>query len=284
VLPSRLRFLISAVISLVFIPTCSAQAPAVTKNIPYITGAQTQSADLYEPSGNGPFPALIYIHGGSWRSGNKGDFRKLATDLATKGYVGFSIDYDLHPHSYPISLQQSEAAVRFVREHAAEYHVDPRRIAVVGTSAGGELAALLALDSSGPAHPSPNVPTGNTSDKVDAAILLNGVYDLTGHYSVIKRYLGGECKDIHEACLESSPMQHIHPDTPPFFVGHGTADHVVPYVSAQLFTSQMKQAGNDVTFYKADGGPHMYFTKKSFYDDNLAAIERFLASVFPPSH
>jgi acetyl esterase/lipase len=257
----------------------TSQSPNVRKDISYVTGTHAQSGDLYEPAGSGPFPAILYIHGGSWRSGNKGDFRKLATDLAAKGYAGFSIDYDLEPKSYPLSWQQAEAAVRFLRNHAAEYHIDPMRIAVVGTSAGGEIAALLALDPEGPAHPSPDITNNSaTSDKVEAAVMLNSVYDLTGHYGVIKRYLGGDCADVHEACLESSPMEHIHPGAPPFFVGHGTSDHTVPFASAELFTKDMKAAGNAVTFFKADGGPHMYFTKKKYYADNLAAVEAFLAA------
>ncbi|HLI77909.1 MAG TPA: alpha/beta hydrolase, partial [Acidobacteriaceae bacterium] len=123
----------------------SAQIPGVTRDIPYTTDATgSYAADLYDPPTPGVHPAVVAIHGGSWRSGHKSELRHLCTDLATHGYVCFSIDYDTHPRSFPVSWEESRAAVAFLRAHAAEYHVDPDRIAVLGTSAGGQLAALAA--------------------------------------------------------------------------------------------------------------------------------------------
>jgi acetyl esterase/lipase len=251
-----------------------ATAQTVTRNVVYTTNGGVQRGDVYEPAGSGPFAAIVYLHGGSWRSGNKGDFKRLATDLAAAGYVGFSVDYTLRPGAYPTSWLEARDAVTFLRTHAAEYRVDPARIVIAGASAGGELAALVALESGGPKTGDTVAPLANVP--VAAAILLNGVYDLTGSYGVIQRYLGGTCDAVRAKCLESSPMQHIAPGKPPIFVGHGTSDHVVPYASAELFTKEMKAAGNPVTFFSAAGGPHMYFTKSRYYADNLAAVKAFL--------
>jgi acetyl esterase/lipase len=245
-----------------------AMGQSVQRNISYTTDAAgSQSGDFYPAAGAGTHPVIVYIHGGSWRSGSSKDFARLATDLAAQGYAGFSINYDLKATSYPISLHESEAAVRFLREHAAEYHLDPARVVVAGASAGGELSALLAL---APAN------------HLAAAIELNAVYDLTGNYGVIHRYLGGKCPP-QNVCLEASPMEHIHAGAPPFFVGHGTSDHTVPFASAELFTKDMKADGNDVTFFTAQGGPHMYFQKSKFYAANLAAVEAFLAKTVATS-
>ena len=131
----------------------SGHAQQVTRDIVYTTAPTEQRADLYEPSGAGPFPVILYIHGGAWRSGNKSEYKRLGTDLATKGYAGFSINYDLHSDSFPISWQQARDAVRFLRAHATEYHLDPNRIGIAGASAGGELAALVALAPEGPPAP-----------------------------------------------------------------------------------------------------------------------------------
>jgi acetyl esterase/lipase len=240
------------------IPSAPAHAQRVTPNISY---SPNQTADLYTPTGTGPFPVILYIHGGSWRSGSKSDFHKLATDLAAKGYLGFSIDYDLHPHSWPTSLNQSLDAVRFLRAHAAEYHLDPNRILVLGTSAGGELAALVAL--------TPNA-------HISAAILLNGVYDLSSDAHVIVRYLGARCVQDPAVCKAASPIQQLHAGAPPFFVGHGTADHTVPYADAQTFIAALQQAHVPVTPFVAQNGPHSYWSKSAFYAPNLAAIEAFL--------
>lgn len=242
-----------------------ASAQTVTKDIPYATDASgSYKADLYQPTGAGPFPAIVFLHGGSWRSGSKSTFSKLANDLAAHGYAGLSIDYDLKPHSWPLSLEETTTAVGFLRAHAREYHLDPARILIAGESAGAELAALVALD-----------PTNH----IAAAIMLNGVYDLTGNYHVIHRYLGGKCPDIGNVCRDASPMSHIHADAPAFFVGHGTSDHTVPFASAQLFTDDMKAAGNSVTFYPVKGAGHSYWSDDDYYADNIKAVEKFLATL-----
>jgi acetyl esterase/lipase len=241
--------------------TC-ASAQKVTEDIVYTTG---QLADVYEPSGNGLFPAIVYIHGGSWRSGSKKDFHRLATDLAAKGYVGLAINYNVHSHSWPTSYEQSLAAVRFIQTHAAEYHVDPTKVIVLGTSAGGELAALVALK-----HREPSVPP------VAAAVILNGVYNLAANVYVINRYLGAHCDKAPDDCKAASPLMQVQSGEPPFFVGHGTSDHLVPYSQAKIFSDALHNAGDMVTLYSAKGGGHSYWEKKAFYDENLAAVEKFL--------
>ena len=244
----------------------AAVAQKATKDIVYTTdSAGEHRADLYQPVGAGTFPAIVYIHGGSWRSGNKGNMSRIATDLAAQGYVGFSIDYDLHPHSWPTSFDETEAAIAFLKANAAKYQVDPARIAVVGTSAGGQLAALAAL------RPKP----GN---EVVAAVELSGVFELHATAGVITRYLGVRCVDKPDVCTAASPIDQVHAGAPPFFVGHGTDDHEVAFAAAQAFASAAKQAGMSVTAYDAAGGPHMYWTKKQYYADNLAALEKFLSA------
>jgi acetyl esterase/lipase len=239
-----------------------ASAQRVTENIVYTTG---QLADIYQPTGEGPFPAIVYIHGGSWRSGNKRDFRRLATDLAAKGYVGLSINYNTHSHSWPTSYQQSLAAVKFIQTHAAQYRVDPNKVIVLGTSAGGELAALVALK-----HREGSVPP------VAAAVILNGVYNLAANVYVINRYLGAHCDKTPVDCKAASPLMQVETGEPPFFVGHGTSDRLVPYSQAKIFSDALHSAGDTVTLYSAKGGGHSYWAKKAYYDANLIAVENFL--------
>ena len=244
----------------------NASAQKVTKNLTYtLDPADKQQGDLYEPVGAGPFPAIVYIHGGSWRSGDKKIYDKLATDLAADGYAGFSIDYDLHPHSFPTSLDEAKAAVGFLRKHAAEYRIEPSRIAVAGDSAGGELAALVALA---------------PESSVSGAIILNGVFRLSTDYSVVARYLGVKCQDQPDVCKNASPFDQIHAGAPPFFVGHGTGDHTVPYSEAELFIQALKDQHVPVSTYVANGGPHEYWRENEFYAPNLEAIKSFLAATF----
>jgi acetyl esterase/lipase len=261
----------------------TACAQKVMKDIAYTTGPDgAVKGDLYEPVGAGTFPAIVYIHGGSWRSGNKKEFATFAAEFAGKGYVGFSIDYDLKEHSYPVSYEQSLAAVRFLRDHAAEYHIDPKLIFIAGESAGGELAALVALHPEGPATPStdPAIAPSSTSASVAGAILFNGVYllDLPDDDGVIKRYLG-DCAQHPAVCREASPQDQVHAGAPPFFVGHGTADNTVPYAEAQSFITALREDEVPVTTFVAEGGPHSYWKKQKYYAANVTAVEQFLAGI-----
>ena len=282
-----------------FVPASPAQTATVTRNIPYtsdVTG--TYKADLYQPPSPGTHPAIVMIHGGSWRSGHKNELRRISADLAAHGYTCFSIDYDTHARSFPISWQESRAAVAFLREHAGEYGVDPGRIAVLGTSAGGQLAALVALAPEGPALSVPaNLPramltssgpnaTGAPGPQtsvvpVAAAVLFNGGYDLHPRAYLLRRYLGGSCGQIPAVCNDASPDFHIHPDAPPIFVGHGTHDHLIPYSQATTFISLLQSAKDPVTPFAATDAGHSYWRNRHWYVQNLAATEAFLADALP---
>lgn len=264
----RLSLLSVSTLVLFSVATLSAQR---LENIPYMTDAAGEHrGDIYQPRGNGPFPALVFLHGGSWRSGSKREFQQMGADLAQRGYVSFAIDYDLKAGSFPLSWDEARGAVQFLREHAAEYHVDPRRIVIAGTSAGGELAALVALAPGGPAS------EHGSQVPVAGAVIFNGVFDLCVRAGVIKRYLGGDCASRKDVYNDASPENHIHAGAPPFFVGHGTKDHVVPYRASEIFVDDLRKEGVPVTPYVAEGGPHMYWTKAKYYAQNLAAVAQFL--------
>lgn len=293
----------------VFVCACGLAAKAhgttVTRNIAYTSDSTgTYAADLYSPDGTGPFPAMVLIHGGSWRSGNKSELKRLGEDLATHGYLCLSIDYDVHPRSFPYSWQESRAAVVFLRQHAAEYKIDPARIAVLGTSAGGQLAALVALAPEGPAEapasstsasssssaratiygavtgdvaPVSSPPARSVGDaSVQAALMFNGGYDLHPKAWLLRRYLGGRCEAIAAVCNDASPDDHVHAGAPPIFVGHGTADHLIPYAQATTFIERLQAAGDSVTPFIALGAGHSYWRQRRWYSENLAAAEVFL--------
>ncbi len=284
----RLHSLIAAA-SLAFATQGAGQAPVVTRDIPYTNDATgSYLADLYQPTAPGTHPALVMIHGGSWRSGHKSELRKLSTDLAAHGYACFSIDYDTHKHSFPISWQESRAAVVFLRSHAVEYNIDPTRIAALGTSAGGQLAALLAVAPEGPAPTSlpgiqPAAPTTPAPEKlsVAAAVLFNGGYDAHTRSWVLRRYLGGSCEQVPDVCNDASPGFHIHPDAPPIFVGHGTHDRLIPYSQATTFISLLQAAHDPVTPFPAAGAGHSYWRNRHWYGKNLIAAETFLSQSLP---
>jgi|SRR5450631_2788341 acetyl esterase/lipase len=260
------------------------QGFTLTSDVTYTTGAQGPlKADVFIPRGAGPFPGIVFIHGGGWKNGDRHQMIKLIQALAEDGYVGFTIDYDVDPVHFPASFHESLAAVKFFREHAAEYQLDPARVAVAGSSAGGELAALVALDPEGATFD--NAPTAKqakagTQARVQAAVILNGVLDLTAQdesaSTSVADYLGGPCSNRQRDCKDASPQFHVHGGAPPFYVGHGTADQSVPFAEAVAFTNALKAANVPVQFFQAEGGKHTFWADPKFYAANLEEIKKFL--------
>lgn len=254
----------------------------VIHDVKYTTGPNgALGADVYVPDGAGPFPGILFIHGGGWKSGDRSQMVKLITALAQKGYVGFTIDYDLSPGvRYPVAFHESLAGLNYLRAHAKQYKLDAARVAVAGRSAGGELAALVALNPSG-------VVAGGKADPrfaaspVQAALILNGVLDLTAQTeksTSVPEYLGGSCAEMMVACKDASPISHVHAGAPAIYVGHGTADESVPFHEAQEFTAALKRAGVTVKFFVAQDGPHTYWGKQRYMADNLQAMVEFLTA------
>lgn len=245
---------------------------SVTSEVTYTTGAHGPlKADVYIPVGTGPFPGIVFIHGGGWTHGDRHQMIALIKALAEDGYVGFTIDYDLGKGTFPDSLHESRDAVRFFRKHAAEYHLDPARIAVAGSSAGGELAALVALSQ------------GDPASRVQAAIILNGALDLTPapdpkspEPNAVETYLGGACQTRIEACNLASPQYQVHAGAPPFYVGHGTMDQSVPFTQAVAFTTALKSANVPVEFFQAQGVKHTFWVDPRYFHENLDRIKAFL--------
>jgi acetyl esterase/lipase len=248
----------------------------VRSGITYASGLNGPlKADVYIPRAQKKLsPAILMIHGGGWRSGDRMQVAKLARELAGQHYVSFSIDYDLVPAHFPVALNECREALRFLVLHSSEFGIDPARIAVLGSSAGGELAALLALDSS----------DGETS-RIRAAVILNGVLDLPAlgdQNGMVTDYIGGLCSKRQQVCEQASPSYQVKPGAPiAFFVGHGTADVIVPFVQSQKFAEALRQSNYRVTTFVAEGGPHTYWLQPEFYEKNLSALLKFLSSAMP---
>jgi acetyl esterase/lipase len=238
----------------------------VIRDIPYMQGVSSVlEADAYLPEATAPAPGILFIHGGGWVDGNRNQMQRLIKEVAEQGYVAFTIEYDVDPVHFPTSLEESLEAVRYFREHAAMFHLDPTRIAVAGSSAGGELAALVAL---------------TPAAGVQAAVILNGVLDLEslGDTSqMVTKYLGGTCSSLPEACAAASPVRQVHPMAPPFYVGHGTADKTVPFSQAQQMVAELQKAKVPVTLFVAQDGPHTYWANERFYKKNVEQMEAFLS-------
>jgi acetyl esterase/lipase len=248
--------------------------------VPYAQGKFAPLlANMYVPKGASMAPAIIFIHGGGWTAGTRDFSDKVIDPLAEHGYVGMSIDYDLSPIvRFPVALEECKAAVRWLRAHAAEYHVDPDRIAVAGYSAGGELAALVALTGDDPRYDGIGDFT-KLSSSVKAAILYSSDLDLTAFSEKdqsINAYLGGSCSEHRDLCLQASPQHNLGGNLPPIFIGHGNADEDVPYSQFTNFVAAYKQAHGPITSYTAEQGQHDYVVQPRWYQACMDATLKFL--------
>lgn len=252
----------------------------VVEGVPFLQADDaTYLADFYVPEGSGPFPAILFIHGGGWRGGDRKQLRRQAIFMAQHGMVGMAIDYRLAPaHPFPAALADSRSGLAFLRAHAAQYHVDPSRIALVGSSAGAHLAALTATTAG---QPGKGVPDG-----VQAVVAFNGIFDFAAMppSTMVSDFLGGSCSARHDICTEASPVDHVHPGLPAFLVLHGTADKTAPYEQAKAFVDKLKAAGNSVELFTADGAPHTFWAEKKWLVPTEQAMCVFLRAKLEPGN
>ena len=150
-------------------------------DIVYGTGGGTElKLDLYSPENlTAPVPAMIFIHGGGWRSGKRQDYKMYTTQFAAKGYVVATVTYRLKEAGYfPNCVEDVKCAVRWMRENAEKIHVDPERIAVIGGSAGGHLSMMVGYSSDVPEFEGNGGHEG-VSSAVAAVIDIYGPADFT---------------------------------------------------------------------------------------------------------
>jgi acetyl esterase len=211
--------------------------------------------DASIPDGTGPFAAAIIVHGGGWVGGNRRiDVAPLFKPLSDAGIAWFSISYRLatDPLHFGVAVHDVEAAVRFVKEHAAEYRIDPDRIALIGESAGGQLAAMAALN---------NAP----GTSVKAVVALYTPTDLVALLktsnlipsSIRNAVVGTPFEGLLVARLaQLSPIEKVRQGMPPFLLIHGTADTLVPFAQSRAMCIRMQAAGASCDLFRVPGAGH----------------------------
>jgi acetyl esterase/lipase len=192
---------------------------------------------------------VIVVHGGGWRSGERGDFPSWDAWLADEGYVVFDIDYRLSPPpSWRDAPSDVACAVGWVKENAARYGVDPERVVLMGRSAGGHLALLTAYKE-GRAATAPGCAARDVRDTgVAAVVAFYPPTDLSrlssmGYLAGMDRFLGGSPGTVPERYRHLSPVSHVDPGDPPTFLAYGGADRIVPPGLSELFAERLREAG-----------------------------------------
>ncbi|MDB6117170.1 MAG: Acetyl esterase/lipase [Verrucomicrobiaceae bacterium] len=259
--------------------SCKGQVPALPKNIevrrdvPYAsTSNAKQTLDLFLPKAktDKPRPLIVSIHGGGWSSGDKGDsFIGVLQMLIQDGvFAGASLNYRLTNEArWPEQIYDCKAAIRWLRAHAVELNIDPKRIGVVGGSAGGHLASLLGTSSSVPELEGTLGAHAGVSSAVQCVVNSCGPENfltIGDHPSLIpwnapgsigSKLLGSPIPQAKELARAASPVTYITPDDAPVMTVHGTKDTVVPFEQATEFREALKKAGvPNVLITGKDGG------------------------------
>jgi acetyl esterase/lipase len=213
-------------------------------------GADELKLDIARPAGkDGVFPAVLVIHGGAWRAGNKSDVRPIMAEFTKRGYVAVSPQYRFCPkNAFPAQVHDVKAAVRYVKANAKKYQVDPDRIGAIGFSAGGHLALMLGV--TGPNDGlEGDVPAGAPDSRVKAVVNYFGPTDLAAKdipavsRPLLKDFLGGEAKDKPDVAAKASPITFVSKDDAPVLTFQGTKDPLVPYNQAIKLADAMNTAG-----------------------------------------
>lgn len=231
---------------------------------------------------------ILIIHGGGWRTGNRAQHHALAQRLASLGYVCFTPEYRLSTDAlYPAAVYDVKAALRWVRSHAKKYGIDTARLAVMGFSAGGQLAALLGTTSNNPAFEEASC-NGNISTSVNAIVDLDGtlsfVHPESGEGDDSKKtsaatyWFGYSKKENIQLWEEASPLTHVNAHTPPtLFINSGVARM---HAGRDDFMKVLKEANIYTDVKTFEEAPHHFPMFEPWFTPMVTYIDEFLKKVF----
>lgn len=274
----------------------------VLKDVAFLSSGRAEKLDAYlpaPPAAGKLSPAVVWIHGGGWTGGTKNEARakQICETLVQAGYVALNIDYRLGEGAWPTNLHDCKNAVRFLRTRAAEWHVDPDRIAVAGGSAGGHLALMVGYTSGVP-ELEPAGPYPGVSGAVRAVIDMYGISDLRTRRETEP---GGKVlekirppgpvavfgpADAAAVYRLASPVTHISRATPPTLILHGDKDATVDLRQSQDLAAALARAGVPHELVVVPGAGHTFdwerWSKKAMSRDLRPVALAFLARHLAP--
>ena len=223
------------------------------RDIEYSNVGARVALDIVRPKGlnaSERLPAVLFVHGGGFRAGNRESYLAQAARLAQRGYVTATASYRLAPrHQFPAAVEDVKAAVRFLRANAGKYNIDPDHIGAIGGSAGGHLVLMLGL--------TPDVaelegtgPNRDQSSRVQCVVNYYGPSDFTQSYQksvdaaiVLPMFLGGDLNSNRRIHQAASPINWVTPRAAPTLSIHGSEDTYVAWEHSLWITTRLVDAG-----------------------------------------
>jgi acetyl esterase/lipase len=236
------------------------------------------SLTIYRPAQVGTYPGIISIYGGAWQRGSPDSDDTFNRYIVAQGYVVWSIDYRHAPaYQFPAQLEDVRSALSYIKEHAASNETDLDRVAVIGRSAGAQLAMLAAY--------------APTPFPIRAVVDYYGPVDLTAGYydpptpdpieskSVLRDFLGGTPQQFAELYRQASPLNTVKPDLPASLLIYGGKDHIIEAKFGKRLAQNLNAQGNRAVFIEIPWADHAFDVVFSGLSNQLALYytERFLA-------
>ena len=264
------------------------------RDIPYADNDNPrQKLDLFlpkAPKSDKPLPVVVFIHGGAWRAGNKsGGLRIVAPYVESGNYAGASIAYRLTQEAiWPAQIHDCKAAIRWLKANAKKHNLDPDRIAVWGTSAGGHLVAMLGVSSDVKELEGKIGKNLKFDSRVACVVNWFGPTDLPamGKYpssmkhdapdSPESKLVGGAIQENKAAARSASPVTHVSKGDSPFLTMHGTKDPLVPFNQGERIHEALVKASVPSVFVKMVGAGHGGFRSPETLPRVKAFIEKYL--------
>ena len=250
-------------------------AASVYKDVAYASSSSAQQMDVYVPSGSGPFPAVVLIHGGAFMMGDKSGESANIAALNARGFVAVSINYRLSKEAaFPAAVQDCKTAVRFLRAHATDYRINPDKIGAWGASAGGNLAAMLGTSAGVAELEGAELGNADKSSRVQAVVdwfgpinfltmddeasALGFTLNTNAATSPESRYIGAAVQTVPAQVAKANPATYASADDAAFFIQVGSADSNIPYTQSANFYQTMRTAkgASSVQYELLDGAGH----------------------------
>lgn len=270
------------------IPNIIAKAGATYRNITYCEpDGVPQKMDVMYPKTivDKALPVTVYIHGGGWTSGDKGNGAGIVDmkELLARGYIVVSLDYRLAPkYKWPAQIVDVKCAIRHLRANATTYQLDPNRIGVWGGSAGGHLGSMLGVTDARAGF--------DVGEYIDQSSRVQAVVDLFGPsnlptlltasaFIVGKNVFGATARD-DPILVQASPVTYISPDDPPFLILQGDKDSTVPMEQSQTLYDRLQAGGVAATLVIVKNAGHGFTPVDGAIDPSRAELTKMIAGFF----
>lgn len=238
--------------------------------------------DAFFPKNKKQNPAIVIIHGGGWRSGNKSQMETFAIEVASKGYSCFNIEFRLSLEAaYPAAIFDVKNAIQHIKKNARKFNVDTTKIAVLGCSSGAQMAALIGTTNGKTAFEDSNKNIKNSS-KVNAIVNIDGIlafkHPESAEGKVAGQWLGGSYEEIPTIWEQASPLNNTDAKTPPIlFINssiprfHAGRDDMIAILNKNGIYNEIQTIPNS---------PHSFWFLNPWFDETVNYTTQFLDKVF----